>query len=151
MAAGVNSIEDMDLRHGAMPALFGGVRAPSTLARTCAATPGAERADRNGEYAAVVVLMTRALPPAPTLMASMLFPVMLSVGMPPIYQDQLPVARLVKDTSASVVVSRVLPPAIMSSSVFTGPVPRAFQTFTTAVEVNLPTLVTMIMVTSVAR
>jgi hypothetical protein len=32
MAAGADSIEDMDvLRHGAMPGLFGGVRAPSTL------------------------------------------------------------------------------------------------------------------------
>src|SRR6516225_2815972 len=32
MAAGADSIEDMDLlRHGAMPDLFGGVRAPSTL------------------------------------------------------------------------------------------------------------------------
>ena len=32
MAAGADSIEDMGLlRHGAMPALFGGVRAPSTL------------------------------------------------------------------------------------------------------------------------
>jgi DDE family transposase len=32
MIAGADSIEDMDLlRHGAMPALFGGVRAPSTL------------------------------------------------------------------------------------------------------------------------
>jgi Transposase DDE domain group 1 len=32
MAAGADSIEDMDLlRHGAMPALFGGLRAPSTL------------------------------------------------------------------------------------------------------------------------
>ena len=32
MAAGANSIDDMDvLRHGAMDALFGGVRAPSTL------------------------------------------------------------------------------------------------------------------------
>jgi hypothetical protein len=32
MAAGAGSIEDMDLlRHGAMPALFGGIRAPSTL------------------------------------------------------------------------------------------------------------------------
>jgi Transposase DDE domain group 1 len=32
MAAGADSIEDMDLlRHGAMPVLFGGVRAPSTL------------------------------------------------------------------------------------------------------------------------
>jgi hypothetical protein len=30
--AGADSIDDMDLlRHGAMPALFGGVRAPSTL------------------------------------------------------------------------------------------------------------------------
>jgi hypothetical protein len=32
MAAGADSIDDMDLlRHGAVPALFGGVRAPSTL------------------------------------------------------------------------------------------------------------------------
>src|SRR3974377_2045181 len=32
MAAGADSIEDMGLlRHGAMPALFGGIRAPSTL------------------------------------------------------------------------------------------------------------------------
>ena len=32
MAAGADSIEDMDLlRHGAMSTLFGGVRAPSTL------------------------------------------------------------------------------------------------------------------------
>src|SRR6266487_5545960 len=32
MIAGADSIEDMDLlRHGAVPALFGGVRAPSTL------------------------------------------------------------------------------------------------------------------------
>jgi hypothetical protein len=32
MAAGADSVDDMDLlRHGAMPALFGGVRAPSTL------------------------------------------------------------------------------------------------------------------------
>src|ERR1700755_3406521 len=32
MAAGADSIDDMGLlRHGAMPALFGGVRAPSTL------------------------------------------------------------------------------------------------------------------------
>src|SRR5438045_4575281 len=32
MAAGADSIEDMDLlRHGAMSALFGGVRAPATL------------------------------------------------------------------------------------------------------------------------
>jgi hypothetical protein len=32
MAAGADSIEDMDLlRHGAMPDLFGGIRAPSTL------------------------------------------------------------------------------------------------------------------------
>jgi hypothetical protein len=32
MIAGADSIDDMDLlRHGAMPALFGGVRAPSTL------------------------------------------------------------------------------------------------------------------------
>jgi hypothetical protein len=32
MIAGAGSIDDMDLlRHGAMPELFGGVRAPSTL------------------------------------------------------------------------------------------------------------------------
>jgi hypothetical protein len=32
MAAGAHSIDDLDvLRHGAMPAIFGGVRAPSTL------------------------------------------------------------------------------------------------------------------------
>jgi hypothetical protein len=32
MIAGAGSIDDMDLlRHGAMPALFGGIRAPSTL------------------------------------------------------------------------------------------------------------------------
>ena len=32
MSAGADSIEDMDLlRHGAMPVLFGGIRAPSTL------------------------------------------------------------------------------------------------------------------------
>ena len=32
MAAGAGSIDDMDLlRHGAMPDLFGGIRAPSTL------------------------------------------------------------------------------------------------------------------------
>jgi hypothetical protein len=32
MAAGADSVDDMDLlRHGAMPALFGGIRAPSTL------------------------------------------------------------------------------------------------------------------------
>jgi hypothetical protein len=32
MTAGAGSIDDMDvLRHGAMPVLFGGVRAPSTL------------------------------------------------------------------------------------------------------------------------
>jgi hypothetical protein len=32
MAAGADSIDDMDLlRHGAMTSLFGGVRAPSTL------------------------------------------------------------------------------------------------------------------------
>src|SRR5216684_6851468 len=32
MAAGADSIDDMDvLRHGAMPEVFGGIRAPSTL------------------------------------------------------------------------------------------------------------------------
>ena len=41
MLAGADSIDDMDLlRHGAMEALFGGIRAPSTLGRTCAPIPG---------------------------------------------------------------------------------------------------------------
>jgi hypothetical protein len=32
MTGGADSVDDLDLlRHGAMPALFGGVRAPSTL------------------------------------------------------------------------------------------------------------------------
>ena len=59
-------------------------------------------------------------------------------------------AVLPKDNSASVVVSWVLPAASMMSSDFTGPVPGAVQTFTTAVVVNLPTFVTMVMFTSVA-
>ena len=41
MAAGADSIDDMDLlRHGAMPDLFGGIRAPSTPGRICGHTPG---------------------------------------------------------------------------------------------------------------
>jgi hypothetical protein len=41
MVAGADSIDDMDLlRHGAMPALFGGIRAPSTLGSFCAPSPG---------------------------------------------------------------------------------------------------------------
>ena len=41
MAARADSIDDMNLlRHGAMPDLFGGTRAPSTLARTFGHTPG---------------------------------------------------------------------------------------------------------------
>jgi len=41
MIAGADSIDDMDLlRHGAMPALFGGIRAPSTLGRSCGRSPG---------------------------------------------------------------------------------------------------------------
>ena len=67
-----------------------------------------------------------------------------------VYQGQLPAARLVKETSVDVVMSWVLPPAVMSCSVATGPVPAAVHTFTTAVEVRLPTFMTMVMVTSVA-
>jgi hypothetical protein len=41
MAGGADSIDDLDLlRHGAMPALFGGVRAPSTLGRSCGRSLG---------------------------------------------------------------------------------------------------------------
>ncbi len=42
MVAGADSIDDLDLlRHGAMPALFGGIRAPSTLGTfLCAFTHG---------------------------------------------------------------------------------------------------------------
>ncbi|MFE9890368.1 hypothetical protein [Streptomyces scopuliridis] len=40
MAAGADSIADLDvLRHGAMPALFGGTRAPSTLGTFLRASP----------------------------------------------------------------------------------------------------------------
>jgi hypothetical protein len=36
MAAGADSIDDLDvLRHGAMSAVFGGIRAPSTLGSSC--------------------------------------------------------------------------------------------------------------------
>ena len=42
MAAGADSIDDMDvLRHGAMTEVFGGIRAPSTLGRSCGRSPGA--------------------------------------------------------------------------------------------------------------
>ena len=42
MAAGADSIDDMDLlRHGAMPELFEGVRAPSTLGSFLRSSPGA--------------------------------------------------------------------------------------------------------------
>jgi hypothetical protein len=44
MAGGADSIDDLDLlRHGAMPALFGGIRAPSTLlpGKDVLAVPGA--------------------------------------------------------------------------------------------------------------
>ena len=41
MIAGADSIDDMDvLRHGAMPALFGGIRAPSTLGSSSGPSPG---------------------------------------------------------------------------------------------------------------
>jgi hypothetical protein len=41
MIAEADSIDNMDLlRHGAMPALFGGIRAPSTLGRSCGPSPG---------------------------------------------------------------------------------------------------------------
>jgi hypothetical protein len=42
MTAGADSIEDMDvLRHGAMPGLFDGIRAPSTLGSFLRRSPGA--------------------------------------------------------------------------------------------------------------
>jgi len=42
MVAGADSIDDMDLlRHGGMDRLFGGVRAPSTLGRSCGRSPSA--------------------------------------------------------------------------------------------------------------
>jgi len=41
MIGGADSIDDLDLlRHGAMPVLFGGIRAPSTLGRSCGRSPG---------------------------------------------------------------------------------------------------------------
>jgi len=52
MIAGADSIDDMDLlRHGAMPALFGGIRAPSTLGSflrpfTCGNVPQLEKVSR---------------------------------------------------------------------------------------------------------
>jgi hypothetical protein len=40
MAAGADSIDDLDvLRHGAMPAVFGGVRAPPPWVPSCAPSP----------------------------------------------------------------------------------------------------------------
>jgi hypothetical protein len=45
MVAGADSIEDMDLlRHGGMGRLFTGIRAPSTLGRSCARSPSATSA-----------------------------------------------------------------------------------------------------------
>ena len=66
-------------------------------------------------------------------------------------QVQLPAARLVKESSAEVVMRSVLLAALMICSVFTGPVPGAVHTFTTAVVVKLPTFMTMVIVTSVVR
>jgi hypothetical protein len=41
MAAGADSIDDMDLlRHGALPDLFGGIRRRPRWARTCGPIPG---------------------------------------------------------------------------------------------------------------
>jgi hypothetical protein len=41
MIGGADSVDDLSLlRHGAMPALFDGIRAPSTLGRSCARSPG---------------------------------------------------------------------------------------------------------------
>jgi hypothetical protein len=68
-----------------------------------------------------------------------------------VYQGQLPAACLVEETSSEVVMSWVLPPALTTCWVFTGPAPAAVHTFTTAVVVKLPTSETMVMVTTVAR
>ena len=81
----------------------------------------------------------------------MLVPVTVSLGMAQVYQGQLPAACLVKESSVVVVVTWVLPPALRSCSVFTGPMPGAVHTFSVEIEVKLPTFVTMDMVTSVAR
>ena len=56
-----------------------------------------------------------------------------------VYQGQLPAACLVKVTSSEVVMSWVLPPALTTCWVFTGPVPAAVHTFITAVVMKLPT------------
>ncbi len=69
MAAGADSIDDMDLlRHGAMPDLFGGIQAPSTLGshRTPAATaapPGPQTPARNQGQAAGTVKRQNSLRP----------------------------------------------------------------------------------------
>ena len=51
-----------------------------------------------------------------------------------VYQGQLPAACLVKVSSVEVVMSWVLPPALTTCWVFTGPVPGAVQTFSVAIE-----------------
>ena len=71
MAAGADSIDDMDmLRHGAMGALFGGVRAPSTLgshlrAYTWGNVAQLEKAGR--EFLAELARLAPLLPGAETL------------------------------------------------------------------------------------
>ena len=64
MIGGADSIYDMDLlRHGAMPDLFGGIRAPSTLGRSCDRSPGGTCCSWEGQPAAA----GGAGPPVPLL------------------------------------------------------------------------------------
>ena len=71
MAAGADSIDDMDLlRHGAMPALFGGVRAPSTLGShlRCYAWGNVAQLEKAGrEFLAELARRAPVLPGADTL------------------------------------------------------------------------------------
>src|SRR6266576_3564918 len=53
----------------------------------------------------------------------MLVPVTVSLGMALVYQGQLPAACRVKESSSEVVMSWVLPPALTTCWVFTGPAP----------------------------
>lgn len=62
VADGADSIDDMGmLRYGAMGTLFGRVRAPSTLARTCAPTPG-ERPAAGEDRAEFLARLARQTP-----------------------------------------------------------------------------------------
>ena len=71
MAAGADSIDDMDLlRHGAMSALFGGVRAPSTLGShlRCYTWGNAAQLEKAGrEFLAELARQAPLLPGAETL------------------------------------------------------------------------------------